>query len=1008
VVTPSAFAKVQLRRMVGARTGLCNVAFRTWNEVTTELGRSVIGPLARIPAPRTIDEALRQVLVSASSPFDSLARTPLARFQLVSLLYELWQSGPALASRLVEHGGRALALANTLTAVEERLAEHGFIDPGRLLDLAATAAIDRQALGSIVLWFPSPPRERDLAVLDHLGESGVPVITIGPEAAAASSISSVIRCADPDEELRVVARRVIEAAGDGVPLWRQAVIHPPLDRYRRIVHQQLAAAGIASSGRSPMTLAQSATGRALAGLLELAGGLWRRADVIGWLDSAPITIEPEGPRAPVNRWDDVSARAGVVEGLEQWRSRLQRFAAGGGPKDPYVAHSDPEAEAARALTDFINHLADTLEPRCVRWSEWAAWAIGLLDLYLHPDDRTDIWPAAELVAAQAVREVLLELGGLDAIASSTDLGAFRHAVEEELDAHSVRDDAQVARPPSEGDTDGDTDNIGLPGPVGSGVFVGSPSEARGLTFAQVYVVGLADQFLPGTAPGSSLLPESDLVGADWPTDARRADELLDDLRAVFTLADLPPMVTWPAVDPRTGRQHDRSRWLDGSDGLGDTATDEIVPSFAADITGAIATSFPVSSADRLLGELARAVSGGVPIERHPAVIEADRAQSTGLPPLRESVAAAKAPLNPGFSRFEGNVGPGRARGILGELSPTRLEQYAGCPRRYLLDRELHLQVPFRPEATEQMAPRDRGTLVHEILASYVGERIEASTPADLDRLIELADQRFSLAEQEGRCGPPLMAKVERAKLMRELRRFFEEDTLEPIAVELAFGGMAITDDVADDRLDAGAPVVGPRVDAVELALLDGRVVRFGGSIDRVDRGPDRSLLVSDYKTGGQSTLGELTKDPVVAGTKLQLPIYALAARSSFGWTGPVRARYWLTSWNRRFESLLCTLDETLATRLREVVSKIAEGIEAGAFPGVPGAETFRNGRPTFDQCLHCDFDGLCPSDRDRRWSVVRQSGQVDPVVTLGEAPSGEFQGIVTRAPVDLTRKRWGS
>jgi len=474
----------------------------------------------------------------------------------------------------------------------------------------------------------------------------------------------------------------------------------------------------------------------------------------------------------------------------------------------------------------------------------------------------------------------------------------------------------------------------------------------------------------------------------------------------LALSSEPAIVTWPAVDPRTGRMHDRSRWLDEAEGLGVAGTEEIVPSFAADISGPAAMAFPISSSDRLLGELARSVSSGLPIQGHPAVTGAGRTKRTGAPPsLRESIAAAQSPLNPGFSRFEGNVGPGQARGILGELSATRLEQYASCPRRYLLGRELHLQAPFRPEATEQMAPRDRGTLVHEILANYVSERIENFTPASLDRLLEIANEQFSRADQEGRCGPPLMAAVERAKLLRELRRFFEEDTLEPVAVELTFGQAAIGDDVADDRLSGSSLPAGRRAGAVEVDLLDGRSVRFGGSIDRIDLGPDQSLLVSDYKTGRQTALGELTKDPVDAGTKLQLPIYALAAQSYLDWPGPVKARYWLTSWNRSFESLLCTLDDTLSTRLREVVSAIAEGIETGLFPGVPGEETFRNGRPAFDQCLHCDFDRLCPADRDRRWSMVRNSGQVGAVIGLGEAPGDGFEGVVTRTPVDLTRKR---
>ena len=46
--------------------------------------------------------------------------------------------------------------------------------------------------------------------------------------------------------------------------------------------------------------------------------------------------------------------------------------------------------------------------------------------------------------------------------------------------------------------------------------------------------------------------------------------------------------------------------------------------------------------------------------------------------------------------------------------------------------------------------------------------------------------------------------------------------------------------------------------------------------------PAGHLVVSDYKTGRQSGLADLTKDPVAAGTLLQLPLYGLAARARFG------------------------------------------------------------------------------------------------------------------------------
>ena len=371
--------------------------------------------------------------------------------------------------------------------------------------------------------------------------------------------------------------------------------------------------------------------------------------------------------------------------------------------------------------------------------------------------------------------------------------------------------------------------------------------------------------------------------------------------------------------------------------------------------------------------------------------------------IGQSVAAARSPIGPGFSRFEGHVGPGRARGIDEELSATRLEAYATCPRKYLLERELRLSEQFRPETAEQIEPKYRGTLVHEILATYVGERINDGAPASIDRLIEFAETRFSVAEQEGRCGPPLMARVELATLIRELCRFFEEDTLEPVAVELGFGRLGAKDDVPGDRLEPSADVssLGRSVAAVELELAGGRAIRFGGSVDRIDRAPNGSLVVSDYKTGREHAANALKSDPVAGGTKLQLALYALAAQAFCESDGPVLARYWFTAWNREDETLSCTVDDTVLDRLREVVSTIADGIGAGVFPGVPGNVAYRPGRVTFDNCVYCDFDRLCPADRDRRWSRVQESAEVEPVIALLGAPSGDLNGIVGSPDADL-------
>jgi RecB family exonuclease len=472
---------------------------------------------------------------------------------------------------------------------------------------------------------------------------------------------------------------------------------------------------------------------------------------------------------------------------------------------------------------------------------------------------------------------------------------------------------------------------------------------------------------------------------------------LSEFVQALACAESPPVVTWPRVDPRTGRELSRSRWLEGCD-----TTDEVA-SFEAGLRGVPAAS-AASAADRRLALLAHAARRSVDLRAHPLLAASDEPGVRGGIGLASAYEAAVARQEPAFSRFDGNVGAVGVEqaGIDRELSPTRLEQYAHCPRRFLLDRQLRVLAPFRPEANEQMEARDRGTLIHSILESYVRERIEQGARPSLERLLEIGTDQFDAAETEGRCGTPLMAHVERLTLARELRRFFEEDILEPVAVELHFGGAAAKHDVAEDRrevegADSDRPDSG--FPALEVALADGRRISFGGSIDRVDRAHDGTTVVSDYKTGAQNDLRELAKDPVAGGQKLQLAIYAMAARAYLTGAGKVVARYWLTSWRRTAPSYTCDLGPRLERRATEAMGLIVSGIESGAFPGVPGDLDTRPGR-TFANCHYCDFDRLCPADRDRRWSTVRESPVVAPVVALKEAaPSGELANVVRAMPL---------
>jgi RecB family exonuclease len=209
-------------------------------------------------------------------------------------------------------------------------------------------------------------------------------------------------------------------------------------------------------------------------------------------------------------------------------------------------------------------------------------------------------------------------------------------------------------------------------------------------------------------------------------------------------------------------------------------------------------------------------------------------------------------------------------------SATRLEAYLTCRFYFFVGRVLALEP--REEPAEGIDWLERGKLYHQILERVY---LAVDDPTDLEELLaalpEAADAVLDEApEQMGFRETAWWAQTRREiveHVARSLEALSEEEQrgeFVPCGYETAFGLWGEPPLVVRDPHTK---------DTFELR----------GLIDRVDRDPHGRLRVIDYKTAGPSTYhNSALRD----GEKIQLPLYALAAREALGLGEPVSGFYW--------------------------------------------------------------------------------------------------------------------
>ena len=227
-------------------------------------------------------------------------------------------------------------------------------------------------------------------------------------------------------------------------------------------------------------------------------------------------------------------------------------------------------------------------------------------------------------------------------------------------------------------------------------------------------------------------------------------------------------------------------------------------------------------------------------------------------------------------------------------------------------------------------------------------------------------------------GRTLFWRRDRLRILAELDRFLREDSTHrsthrtrPVAAELSFGM-------------SGSPI-----GTVAVALPDGRAVQLRGKADRLDEAEDGSLEVLDYKTGKADDYRSLSEiEPDGRGTRLQLPVYALAARAARSRPdAPVRADYWFVSNRGNFRRIGYTVTDDVLEHVSGTLGTMVNGIESGVFPPHPvGTST-----NIFVPCPYCDPDGLGITELRRQMDGKLGDPQLIPFLDVVNGPDEEVE-----------------
>lgn len=1002
------------RRLADINGGIVNVRMLTESDLGLIMGEGQRVLAEELPLPPLADRVLlREIAVEHEGYFEEVRETPGFSSALFQLFRELRRAGhdaeslPEALAGSCETREKAQALTELFQefmarrsgfyGADDCLADPGPLDPpfaqlftygvtdppqalrDLLLGVAASCPVTvlrpavsgaaSSGLAELDAWLAEERVERltleppasstpasDLASTRRRLFDRGSIEAAGPQTPASDGSLTIASAPDPHREVREAVRQAIAWADSGLGFHEIAIAYREAEVYRPIVEAVLNEARIPAYLHEGTPISERPLGRRVIALLDLLEGDLGRREVMDFLADARL---PDATReryeVSAARWDQISKEAGVVNGLEDWTSRLAAHAAA-------LREDDREwkrerADSVERLRDFVSQLALGLSNHDAVGG-WRAHLDSLRRLLItYVEDH------------EQILEPLDGLDRFDALDEETTWERFIEVVRSAIE--TLRSDDVLGQ---------------RPGAFGiRGVNVLDTNSLQFLRFEAVAVLGLAERAFPPPPRQTPMLLDherarvSEAGGKRVPLRAFGSDREPLQFRLVTEAARHRLLLSYPRKGQQGGQPRLPSYFLRAiAEAATGTRIDaERLPEQLADsgiYSHAVGSRIGAASAEDAIS----------PAERDRSIIEADPALGEmALASVEPRIAWARearlARLESRLTPYDGVLSEtGReqlANVIRGSFSPSSLEGFATCPHKYLLNNVLGVGRTEEPEALIRISPLDRGTLLHRVLERFMCEQpgdgeTKVHGASEETRLLAIAEEEFDLCVERGETGYPLLWHYDAEELRGDLRRWLASERADPRATEFSEGAYEVRfgyrgSGDGDPKLSTEEPL---------KIIAGGAELRIAGKIDRLDWAEGKGFRVVDYKGG---TPPSEFKDGarLLGGRALQLPLYSLVAAELLGMEpSDGSAEYQYATRRGSYERRRFT-GEAMADRREKVdqlLGGIANAVNAGEFQRSPKESRM---------CDWCDFNPVCPT---ARWQQIERKSDDDVAVRLAE------------------------